>query len=169
MKRSLVRLDRRLIGSSERHRSSRLDERFRLLTGGSRIGLERHRTLRAAVTWSYDLLAPEERLVSSGPDRRSDTRRLARRLRERSPRRGGDRARRSTAHRGDRLAFNMGIIVLAIVAAVLIVAFQGSVDSLIPLYTVGVFVAFTLSQTGMVRHWWRLRTQERTSPACDRP
>ncbi|MDE3074059.1 MAG: APC family permease [Chloroflexota bacterium] len=65
------------------------------------------------------------------------------------------------AHRGDRLAFNMGIIVLALVAAILIVAFQGSVTNLIPLYTVGVFVAYTLSQTGMVRHWWRLRAQER--------
>ena len=43
----------------------------------------------------------------------------------------------------------------------LIVAFEGSVTNLIPLYTVGVFVAFTLSQTGMVRHWWRLRDEER--------
>src|SRR4029077_11960574 len=58
--------------------------------------------------------------------------------------------------RGERLAFSTGIIMLAIVASILIVAFQGSVDSLIPLYTVGVFVAFTLSQGGMVRHWWRL-------------
>jgi amino acid transporter len=65
------------------------------------------------------------------------------------------------AHRGDRLAFNTGIVVLAAVAAILIVAFGGSVDSLIPLYTVGVFVAFTLSQTGMVKHWWRLRHEER--------
>jgi len=65
------------------------------------------------------------------------------------------------AHRGDRLAFNMGIVVLSVVAAILIVAFQGSVTNLIPLYTVGVFVAFTLSQTGMVKHWWRLRNEER--------
>jgi len=65
------------------------------------------------------------------------------------------------AHRGDRLAFNMGIVVLAVVAAVLIVIFRGQVLSLIPLYTVGVFVAFTLSQSGMVKHWWRLRNQER--------
>ena len=43
----------------------------------------------------------------------------------------------------------------------LIVAFEGSVTNLIPLYTVGVFVAFTLSQTGMVRHWWQLRDEER--------
>jgi amino acid transporter len=59
--------------------------------------------------------------------------------------------------RGDRLAFNGGIVVLAIVAVALIVAFGGSVSALIPLYTVGVFVAFTLSQSGMVRKWWRSR------------
>ncbi|MCL4466806.1 MAG: APC family permease, partial [Chloroflexi bacterium] len=63
--------------------------------------------------------------------------------------------------RGDRLAFSVGIVALAIVAALLIVAFQGSVTNLIPLYTVGVFVAFTLSQMGMVRHWWRGRQVER--------
>ena len=61
--------------------------------------------------------------------------------------------------RGDRLAFNGGIVVLAMVAIALIVAFGGSVSALIPLYTVGVFIAFTLSQSGMVRHWWRLRTE----------
>ena len=59
--------------------------------------------------------------------------------------------------RGDRLAFNGGIIVLAAVAVGLIVAFGGSVTALIPLYTVGVFIAFTLSQSGMVRKWWRSR------------
>jgi amino acid transporter len=62
--------------------------------------------------------------------------------------------------RGDRLAFNYGIIVLAAFAVVLVVAFGGSVNALIPLYTVGVFVAFTLSQSGMVRRWYRLREQE---------
>lgn len=62
--------------------------------------------------------------------------------------------------RGERLAFTGGIFLLAAIAALLIVAFQGSVTNLIPLYTVGVFVAFTLSQSGMVRHWWRLRDQE---------
>jgi len=60
--------------------------------------------------------------------------------------------------RGDRLAFTVGIMVLAVLSAVLIVAFGGSVTNLIPLYTVGVFVAFTLSQTGMVVHWWRARS-----------
>jgi amino acid transporter len=65
------------------------------------------------------------------------------------------------AHRGDRLAFNMGIVVLSVVAALLLVAFGGQTLSLIPLYTVGVFIAFTLSQSGMVRHWWRLRGEEK--------
>ncbi len=62
--------------------------------------------------------------------------------------------------RGDRLAFTSGIVLLAGIAALLIIAFQGSVTNLIPLYTVGVFVAFTLSQAGMVRHWWKLRGTE---------
>jgi amino acid transporter len=62
--------------------------------------------------------------------------------------------------RGERLAFNSGIVVLAVVAVGLIVAFGGSVTALIPLYTVGVFIAFTMSQSGMVRHWWRLRREQ---------
>jgi hypothetical protein len=61
--------------------------------------------------------------------------------------------------RGDRLAFSYGIVVLAAIAVLLIVAFGGSVTNLIPLYTVGVFVAFTLSQSGMVRRWRRLRNE----------
>ncbi|MFN8525742.1 MAG: APC family permease [Chloroflexota bacterium] len=68
---------------------------------------------------------------------------------------------RSFAFRGDRLAFSWGIGVLGAVAVSLIVAFEGSVTNLIPLYTVGVFVAFTLSQAGMVRHSWRLRDSDR--------
>lgn len=63
--------------------------------------------------------------------------------------------------RGDRLSFSVGIGVLSVLAGVLIVAFQGSVTALIPLYTVGVFVAFTLSQGGMVRHWWKGRAEVR--------
>jgi amino acid transporter len=63
--------------------------------------------------------------------------------------------------RGERLAFNSGIVLLAVVALALIIAFGGSVTALIPLYTVGVFIAFTLSQSGMVRHWWRLRDRQR--------
>jgi amino acid transporter len=63
--------------------------------------------------------------------------------------------------RGDRLAFSMGIIVLAILAGFLLVIFGGKTDALINLFAVGVFVAFTLSQAGMVVHWWRLRKERR--------
>jgi amino acid transporter len=55
--------------------------------------------------------------------------------------------------RGDRLAFSNGIIVLGFAASILVVAFQADVTKLIPLYAFGVFVSFTLSQSGMVRHW----------------
>jgi amino acid transporter len=58
---------------------------------------------------------------------------------------------------GDRLAFSHGIIALAVVAAAVFVGFGGRVDALIPLYAVGVFLAFTLAQTGMVVHWRRHR------------
>jgi amino acid transporter len=58
--------------------------------------------------------------------------------------------------RGDRLAFSNGIIFLAVAAIVLIVGFQAEVTRLIQLYIVGVFVSFTLSQAGMIRHWNRL-------------
>jgi amino acid transporter len=58
---------------------------------------------------------------------------------------------------GDRLAFNNGILLLSIVAALVFVAFDGVTESLIPLYAVGVFLAFTLSQAGMVVHWRRVR------------
>lgn len=58
---------------------------------------------------------------------------------------------------GDRLAFSNGIALLSAAAALVYVAFGGSTASLIPLYAVGVFLAFTLSQSGMVVHWWRLR------------
>jgi hypothetical protein len=59
--------------------------------------------------------------------------------------------------RGDRLAFSNGIIVLGAMASVLLVVFDADVDKLIPLYAFGVFVSFTLSQSGMVVHWLRLR------------
>jgi hypothetical protein len=62
--------------------------------------------------------------------------------------------------RGDRLAFSNGILFLAFAAIAFIVAFQAQVTALIPLYIVGVFVSFTLSQIGMVRHWTRLLTVE---------
>ncbi|MFI9627061.1 APC family permease [Streptomyces sp. NPDC052042] len=58
---------------------------------------------------------------------------------------------------GDRLAFSNGIILLSLAAVLVYVAFGGMTNSLIPLYAVGVFLAFTLSQAGMVVHWWRLR------------
>jgi len=58
---------------------------------------------------------------------------------------------------GDRLAFSHGIIALAVVAAAVYAGFGGKVDALIPLYAVGVFLAFTLAQTGMVVHWHRHR------------
>jgi amino acid transporter len=64
---------------------------------------------------------------------------------------------RRFAYRGDRLAYTAGIIVLASVAALLLVGFGGDTHALIPLYSVGVFLAFTLSQGGMVRHWLRDR------------
>ena len=62
--------------------------------------------------------------------------------------------------RGDRLAFSNGIVFLALAAIAFVVAFDGEVTALIQLYIVGVFVAFTLSQTGMVRHWTRLLRTE---------
>src|SRR6266516_2943778 len=62
------------------------------------------------------------------------------------------------AFRGDRLAFSIGIVFLAVLASLLLVIFQGDTTSLINLYAVGVFMSFTLSQGGMVRHWWRLRS-----------
>jgi amino acid transporter len=65
---------------------------------------------------------------------------------------------RQFAQRGDRLAYSFGIIVLAVVSAILLAAYGGSVNGLIPLYTIGVFIAFTLSQAGLVRHWLRERT-----------
>jgi amino acid transporter len=58
---------------------------------------------------------------------------------------------------GDRLVFSNGMLVLAGAASVLLVVFDASVDRLIQLYLVGVFTAFTLSQAGMVRRWWRSR------------
>jgi amino acid transporter len=64
---------------------------------------------------------------------------------------------RQLAHRGDRLVFSNGILVLAAAAAALLIAFNGITTSLIPLYAVGVFTSFTLSQWGMTRHHRRLK------------
>jgi len=63
--------------------------------------------------------------------------------------------------RGDRLAYSNGILFLALFASVLVFAFNANVNRLIQLYIVGVFVSFTASQTGMVRHWTRLLRIER--------
>jgi amino acid transporter len=65
------------------------------------------------------------------------------------------------AFKGDRLAFSVGIIVLATLASLLLIGFQGDTTRLINLFAVGVFVSFTLSQAGMVVHWWRLRREKR--------
>jgi len=64
---------------------------------------------------------------------------------------------RQFTSRGDRLVFSNGVLVLAVVASLLLILFQASVTSLIQLYVVGVFTAFTLSQTGMVLHHRRVR------------
>ena len=61
---------------------------------------------------------------------------------------------RQFALRGERLAFNSGIVALAVASILLCVAFNGSTDRLIGLYAIGVFTSFTLSQAGMVRHWF---------------
>ncbi|MGE5509142.1 MAG: APC family permease [Chitinophagales bacterium] len=66
---------------------------------------------------------------------------------------------RKLANRGDTLVFSSGIMLLAGLASVLIVVFRGSTHLLIPLYAVGVFTAFTLSQTGMVVHWLKVARQ----------
>ena len=69
-------------------------------------------------------------------------------------------APRALGSRGDRLAFSNGIVFLAVMAIILILAFNAEVTQLIQLYIVGVFVSFNLSQLGMIRHWTRhLRTE----------
>lgn len=64
---------------------------------------------------------------------------------------------RQMANIGDRLAFNNGVIALAVCSSILIVIFGGSVTRIISLYALGVFMSFTLSQSGMVMHWRKLR------------
>src|SRR5947209_5520406 len=65
------------------------------------------------------------------------------------------------AFRGYRLAFSIGIVFLAVLASILIIVFNGDPTQLINLYAVGVFMSFTLSQGGMVRHWWKLRREHK--------
>lgn len=68
-------------------------------------------------------------------------------------------APRSFLRIGDRLTFSTGIVLLSLTSAVVYVVFSGNTSTLLPLYAVGVFLAFTLSQTGMVVHWNRHRDQ----------
>jgi amino acid transporter len=70
---------------------------------------------------------------------------------------GDDFAPRQFAFRGDRLSYTAGIVLLSGFAIALLIIFNGDTHGLIPLYSVGVFVSFTLSQSGMVRHWLRDR------------
>jgi amino acid transporter len=68
---------------------------------------------------------------------------------------------RQLANRGDRLVFSNGIVILAIFSGLLVIAFGGDTSRLIPLYAIGVFLSFTLSQSGMVIHWLRERAKLR--------
>jgi len=68
---------------------------------------------------------------------------------------------RQFSTRGDKLVFSNGIVILAIFAGILVIAFAGDTSRLIPLYAVGVFLSFTLSQSGMVRHWLKERVSEK--------
>ena len=63
---------------------------------------------------------------------------------------------RQLTYRGSRLVYSRGIVVLAVIACLLIAAFDASVTALIPLYAIGVFLSFTLSQAGMARRWWKI-------------
>jgi amino acid transporter len=67
---------------------------------------------------------------------------------------------RQFMNQGDRLAFSNGILILSVLAGVLIVAFDGDTHALIPLYMIGVFVSFTISQAGMVLHWRTLGSSD---------
>jgi amino acid transporter len=62
---------------------------------------------------------------------------------------------RQLTYRGSRLVYSRGIVALALIASALVVYFQASVTALIPLYAIGVFLSFTLSQAGMARRWWK--------------
>jgi len=80
---------------------------------------------------------------------------------------------RQLANRGDKLVYSNGIVVLGLCAAGLVAAFHGSVEGLIPLYAIGVFTAFTLSQFGMVKHWraergqrWRIKAAINALGSC---
>jgi amino acid transporter len=80
---------------------------------------------------------------------------------------------RQFATRGDKLVFSNGIIILAVFSGILVTAFGGDTSRLIPLYAVGVFLSFTLSQVGMVRHWLKagraLKTAREASANHEEP
>ncbi len=63
---------------------------------------------------------------------------------------------RQLTYRGSRLVYSRGIVALALIASLLIMLFRASVTALIPLYAIGVFLSFTLSQAGMARRWWKV-------------
>jgi hypothetical protein len=63
---------------------------------------------------------------------------------------------RQLTFRGSRLVYSNGIVTLAVIASLLIIVFRARVDLLIPLYAIGVFLSFTLSQVGMARRWWKI-------------
>jgi amino acid transporter len=75
---------------------------------------------------------------------------------------------RQFATRGDKLVFSNGIIILAVFSGVLVAAFGGDTSRLIPLYAVGVFLSFTLSQLGMVRHWLKAGRELKSAQEEDR-
>ncbi|MCG6553455.1 MAG: APC family permease [Candidatus Magnetominusculus sp. LBB02] len=66
---------------------------------------------------------------------------------------------RQLANRGDKLVFSNGVIILSIISGILMAAFSGDTHALIPLYAVGVFLSFTLSQGGMVAHWFKYKSK----------
>lgn len=75
-------------------------------------------------------------------------------------------APKSLSTRGDRLIYSNGVLILALAASVILIVFQANLTVLIQLYIIGVFVSFTLGQTGMVRHWLRaLRAPDRSHPS----
>ncbi len=73
-------------------------------------------------------------------------------------------APKSLSTRGDRLIFSNGVLILAVVAAVILVVYQAEVTALIQLYIIGVFMSFTLGQIGMVRHWLRVLREGSPDP-----
>lgn len=75
---------------------------------------------------------------------------------------------RQLAYRGSRLVYSRGIGTLALIACLLIVIFQASVNRLIPLYAIGVFLSFTLSQAGMAHRWWKIGRLEPGREAVER-